>query len=207
MKRSVIHLGEDLEYTRSSAALSEHNRSGPKSRRARCSLAVTARSGVNGGGCVVAREAWKKEGRRHGSKRMVTCDRHCEATERPLSMPARLCAFLLPRKRPLSLYLSLFPGFDDRLCRRLRLRFSGPTPENRFASLKAPVERSRARARPISLQTWLLSRCLKVRTATNHFVTVLPRSLPPLFLSSLLSAFWRARVCASIGWDFVASLG
>lgn len=107
----------------------------------------------------------------------------------------------------LSLYLSLFPGFDDRLCRRLRLRFSGATPENRFASLKAPVERSRVRARPISLQTWLLSRCLKVRTATNHFVTVLPRSLPPLFLSSLLSAFWRARVCASIGWDFVASLG
>lgn len=107
MKRSVIHLGEDLEYTRSSAALSEHNRSGPKSRRARCSLAVTARSGVNGGGCVVAREAWKKEGRRHGSKRMVTCDRHCEATERPLSMPARLCAFLLPRKRPLSLSISL----------------------------------------------------------------------------------------------------
>lgn len=88
----------------------------------------------------------------------------------------------------------------------------GATPENRFASLKAPVERSRARARPISLQTWLLSRCLKVRTATNHFVTVLPRSLPPLFRFCLpfgarVCVCVRVCVCASIGWDFVASLG
>lgn len=159
--------------------------------------ACVALIGGDRAGDVWWREGWKKkEARRHGSKRMVTCDRHCEATERPLSMPARLCAFLLPRPPP-SLSLSLSQRlWRRRLCRRLRSRRA--TPENRFASLKAPVERSRARARPISLQTWLLSHCLKVRTATNHFVTVLPRSLPPLFLSSLLSAFQSVYACVYI---------
>lgn len=75
--------------------------------------ACVALIGGDRAGDVWWREGWKKkEARRHGSKRMVTCDRHCEATERPLSMPARLCAFLLPRPPP-SLSLSLYPrGFD-----------------------------------------------------------------------------------------------
>ena len=84
---------------------------------------------------------------------MVTCDRHCEPWR--LSMAVWLCAFLFRRNgRPALTAAS----------RRRDVSSSGPTLNNRFASLKpwhrAPLAR-RALYTP-RLQTSLLLRCLKV---------------------------------------------
>lgn len=71
-----------------SLALSRHNRSGPKS-SIRGAHWPWQRTGWAVGMC--SGERLEERGRRHSSKRMVTCDRHCEP--RSLSMPCGYALF------------------------------------------------------------------------------------------------------------------